>query len=406
MVSNKLIISNTAISTSESNGRILSLLFNDYDDTFLHNYYLGGCPDKRNVYYLGMGDILNIKSILSFGHFKPSSVVCVGNSNGQGSSTPSKKKAIHYFLRNILYMINFHITRYMVKYIKVNHIESIFLFGADSPFLYRLSRKLSKKCKIPLEIYTCEDYPLKDYNYIQGGKHNNNIFFKLLIKSLKKQAKKAYLQASKGTFNSELLCEDYQNLFKINNPSVRYLPSILEKVEYKPREIKHIVYGGNLYTDRVNSLLGISKILSEINKEVVIDVYGKTTDENITKLKSNSNINYHGVVDYSKMIEIYKNADMLLHVDGFSDYSIKDYKHAFSTKISDCYMLGIPFFIYAPIDIASTQYAYKMNKDYTATSIEDLKEKLNNIVNNHLPYNVDYKKIKKDFSATRTHESE
>lgn len=399
MVSNILIISNTAISTSESNGRILSLLFKEYDNAFLHNYYLGGCPDKRNVNYLRMGDILNIRSILSFGYFKPSTVICVGNSYGQGGGTQSKKKAFHYFARNILYTINFHIGRYMVRYIKDNNIESIFLFGADSPFLYRLSRKLSKKCNIPLEIYTCEDYPLKDYNYIQGGKHNNNIFFKLLIKSLKKQTKKAYLQATKGTFNSELLCEDYQKTFKINNPSVRYLPSVLEKVEYKHRDIKRIIYGGNLYTDRVDSLLDISKILSEINKEVVIDIYGKATDENITKLKSNSNIKYHGVVDYSKMIEIYKNADMLLHVDGFSDYSIKDYKHAFSTKISDCYMLGIPFFIYAPIDIASTQYAYNVNKDYTALSLEELKEKLNIIINNHLPYKVDYEKLKRDFKA-------
>ena len=394
-----LIISNCSVSSIESNGRILSLLFTGYVDELLSNYCIGGATDKNSVCYLKMNDKRNIKSLLSFGYIKPDTSRYVFDVVAPSSGSIKKKKAIHYFIRNILYMINFHIARYMVRYIKENNIESIFLFGADSPFLYRLSRILSKKCNIPLEIYTCEDYPLKDYNYIESGKHNKNIFFKLLMRSLKKQTRKAYWIASKSTFNSELLCEDYKKAFRISNPGVRYLPSILEKVEYKVRDIRHIVYGGNLYTDRVNSLLDISKILLDVNKDVAIDIYGKASDEDTIRLKNNPNIHYYGVVEYSKMIDIYKNADMLLHVDGFSDYSIKDYKHAFSTKISDCYMLGIPFFIYAPIDIASTQYAYKMNKEYTAKSIEELKDKLNNIINNHLPYKIDYGKIKRDFKA-------
>lgn len=397
---NSLIISNAALSAAESNGRILFLLFVGCDEMSLHNYCLGGVPNKNGVHYIRMNDKRNIKSLVSLGYVRPSNYRYVSDGNGISvNSSSSHKKAIHYFMRNILYMINFHIVRYMVRYLKDNNIESIFLFGADSPFLYRLSRILSKKCSIPLEIYTCEDYPLKNYNYIESGKHNNNMFFKLLMRSLKKQASKAYWIASKSTFNSDLLCEDYKKAFRISNPGVRYLPSILDRAEYKERDIRHIIYGGNLYTDRVDSLLDISKVLLDVNKDVVMDIYGKASDEDIARLKDCSNINYHGVVEYFKMIEIYKNADMLLHVDGFSEYSIKDYKHAFSTKISDCYMLGIPFFIYAPIDIASTQYAYKMNKDYTALSIEELKDKLNNIINNHLPYKVDYEKIKKDFST-------
>ena len=394
-----LIISNVALSDTESNGRILSLLLSGKDESLLHNYCLGGIHDEKDVRYIKMNDIRNIKSLLSFGCIKPDTNCYISGVGVLSNGSIKNKKAIHYFIRNILYMINFHIARYMVRYIEDNNIESIFLFGADSPFLYRLSRLLSKKCNIPLEIYTCEDYPLKDYNYIEGGKHNKNIFFKLLMKSLKKQASKAYWIASKSTFNSELLYEDYKKMFRISNPGVKYLPSILDRVEYKERDISHIVYGGNLYIDRVNSLLDVSKVLLDVNKDVVIDIYGKASDEDIARLNNNSNINYHGVVEYSKMIEIYKDADMLLHVDGFSDYSIKDYKHAFSTKISDCFMLGIPFFIYAPIDIASTQYAYKMNKDYTAISIEELKDKLNGIINNHLPYKVDYEKINIDFSG-------
>lgn len=399
---NILVISNNCLSNTESNGRILSLLFSGYDDASLYNYCIGGVPDKKDVYYIRMNDKKNIKSLLSFGYIKPE-LDCYVSSNGSLSTSNhiNHKKAFHYFIRNILYSMNFHIIRYMKRYIRDNNIKSIFLFGADAPYMYRLSRLLSKRCNIPLEIYTCEDYPLKDYNYIEGGRHNKNIFFKLLMRSLKKQARNAYKVATSSTFNSEPLLEDYKKVYKLNNPSVRYLPSILTKVDYKPRDIRHIVYGGNLYSDRVNSLLDISEALLIVNKDVVIDIYGKASEEDISRLNARSNINYHGLVDYVKMIEIYKSADMLLHVDGFSSYSLLDYKHAFSTKISDCYMLGIPFFIYSPIDIASTEYAYSMNKDYTAISRDKLGVKLNNIINNHLPYKVDYQIIKRDFGIKK-----
>ena len=67
-----LIISNAALSNAESNGRILSLLFDGCDESSLYNYCLGGISDKKDVHYIKMGDIRNIKSLLSFGYVKPS----------------------------------------------------------------------------------------------------------------------------------------------------------------------------------------------------------------------------------------------------------------------------------------------------------------------------------------------
>ena len=66
-----LIISNNGLSDTESNGRILSLLFSGYDDSSLYNYCLGGIPNKKDVHYIRMNDKRNIKSLLSFGYIKP-----------------------------------------------------------------------------------------------------------------------------------------------------------------------------------------------------------------------------------------------------------------------------------------------------------------------------------------------
>ena len=212
--------------------------------------------------------------------------------------------------------MNFRIYGYMKGYIRDNLIESIFLFGSDARYMYRLARKLTKKCNITLTIYTCEDYPLKDFNYIEQGKHNKDTFFKLLLRSLKKQVSKAYQVASSSIFNNESLKDDYMKIYKINNPNVRCLPTTLTKVDYKARDIKHIIYGGNLYDDRINFLIDISKAFSVVAPSVSLHIYGK--GDNLDELISYPNVIYQGVVDYSKMIEVYKRADMLLHVDGFS----------------------------------------------------------------------------------------
>lgn len=397
---NILIISNRGLSNNESNGRILSLLLHNYDDKSKHSYCVGGSLDIKDVHYIKMNDKRNIKSLLSFGIVKPE--LNVNNTppiNNNSNNQPINKKAFHYYIRNILYSMNYHITRYMKKYILDNNIECIFLFGSDSPYLYKLAKKLSIKTNKELIIYTCEDYPLKKYNYISKGK-DNDIFYKSLHRSLFKQTKKAYKQASRSYFNSEQLKDAYLSKIEINNPSVKYLPSLLSPIDYKPKPIKNIVYGGNLYHDRVISLLDILEALYRIDPSTIVNLYGKINNEDLSLLNKYNNVKYNGIIKYDELLNVYKNADMLLHMEGFSDYSILNYKYAFSTKISDCYILGIPFFMYSPIEIASTKYGLDINQYYVAISKEELKIKIERIINGIVNYEIDEKRIKNDFLPT------
>ena len=393
-----LIISNKGLSDSESNGRILSLLLHNYPNNDKHSYCVGGILDINDVHYIRMNDKRNIKSLCSFGIVKPDLVKEVTSSVMTASPAVKNKKAVHYWVRNKLYSINFHISNFLKKYIKNEGINTIFLFGTDAPYLYRLAYKLTKKAKLELIIYTCEDYPIKDYNYIEKGK-DKDIFYKSLSISLHRWTKKAYSLASKSYFNSEPLKKAYLSKLGIKNAEVRYLPSLLSPIEYKPRPIKNIVYGGNLYHDRVLSLLDILNSLSKIVPSVKVNLYGKISDEDLSLLDKYNNVKHNGIVKYEELIKIYKNADMLLHMEGFGDYSLLNYKYAFSTKISDCYMLGIPFFMYSPIEIASTRYGLDINPNYVATSKEELNNKLSNIISNKVTYDVDKDKLINDFRA-------
>ena len=101
-----------------------------------------------------------------------------------------------------------------------------------------------------------------------------------------------------------------------------------------------MVYAGRLYCNRWKSLAAIGKALREINKDgikMVLDVY---TQEQLTKeqertLNDENFIFIKGAVPGPELTNIYKKADIALHVESFD----KRYKYAtrvsFSTKIVD-----------------------------------------------------------------------
>ena len=60
-----------SLSDTESNGRVLSMLIEEKQPSSIHNYCLGGIPDKKNVNYLVMNDLRNFKSLCTFGYIKP-----------------------------------------------------------------------------------------------------------------------------------------------------------------------------------------------------------------------------------------------------------------------------------------------------------------------------------------------
>ena len=395
-----LVISNNGLSCSESNGRVLLCLLNNFNRNNLHSYCLQGKLDEKGIHYIKMNDKRNLLSLFSLGYLKPellNGCEKIDNHSNSHNKHDYLKKPFFYFVRNLLYSANITICRFLVNYIFSNKIDMIFLFGTDSPFLYKLSRKISQKTKKSLIIYTCEDYPLKNYNYIERGNHNHNLFFRLLLSSLVKQTKKAYEVATKSFFNSDKLLMDYGKKYCIHNAFVKYLPSELNKIDYKSRNIVNVVYGGNIVVGRIQPLLLFAQVLYDIDSKAKLHIYGKINGGNINVFDNIQNVIYHGIVPYNKMIEIYKESDMLLNVEGFDDFHLRDYTHSFSTKIGDCYKLGVPFFNYSPLEIASTLYCLNMNKDYTAISIDDLREKLKAIIISHKPYHVDYTIIKKDF---------
>ena len=81
------------------------MLFTGYDNTSLHNYCLGGVPDKKDVHYVRMGDMRNIKSLMSFGYIKPSTDCYVESGPSSITSSGPSHKRLYITLLEISYIV-------------------------------------------------------------------------------------------------------------------------------------------------------------------------------------------------------------------------------------------------------------------------------------------------------------
>lgn len=391
---NILVLSNNAVSNSESNGRIHSYTIKDYLPNHVSNFYLRGCADIEGVNYLSFSPKNAFFNKISFGLIKikaNNNPTAVYNPS-INKSNPKSRKAFFHLLRYFSFC-NRSILKNLKNLVVSKKIDTVVVWGCNVPFLYKYASILSKECSIRVVTFTGEDYPLKKYNYL-GRKHD--LFFKFYQHKLNRNCAAVYKNAYINLYATNDLKNAYESAYDLSGGEIIHFSSNLENVHYEDRKIKNIFYGGNLYTERAKSLVDIAEQIEKFN-DVYINVCGKCDNKTLNLFSSCSNIKYLGVLPYDEVVKLTREADLLLHIEGFSQDYIKDCKFAFSTKISDYYMLNLPFFVYGPIEISGVRYAHEMNEKFVATSREDLK-KLDLIIQNKVRYKCNYSKVLTDFS--------
>lgn len=366
---NYLIFSNCAASNTESNGRIhMTHLDKLLKENKIHNFYIKGNPDVENIEYINVPYKEAFLSKITLGLRKIklfNNKVAVNSVQNQISS--KSKKPFFHWARNFCYSRNRSIYKKIKNYIIFNNIDAFILWGNNVPFLYEYVYKLSKKLNVPIITITCEDYPLKNYNYMTFRK---NLFFSIVQQKLKKYCQKVYSISKLNIFTNEELLNLYSSKTLCNNNHVIYFGSSLLPSKNSDNKIENIFYGGNLYEDRLDSLL---KLADEIKKKssAVINIYGNLDPVLAQKISSKTNVKYHGYVSYETLIEHMYNSDCLLHIEGFSKKYINDCRYAFSTKISDYLMLQKPVIVYGSEEISGIKFCVKNIEKNTIISDAD-----------------------------------
>ena len=328
---------------------ILTNWFTDFNADFAEIYCSPGLPINNICnHYFRLTDLQMFRSI--FTKYKAGSSVIKPNRIGdiELAKENVQRKGFYGIMKRL--SVWFHTPIMMIRdfvwrvgrYDKEALSAFIFNFNPDiifcpqygTPKLWRLERYIHSICDAPMVAFTGDDeisYKQVSYSplywirrwYCRQSFNNTVHIFSHYFMHSKEQA------------------EEYRNLFGINTSQLfkcGYFSDIF--VEKPIGNPIRLVYAGRLYCNRWKSLAAIGKALREINKDgikMVLDVY---TQEQLTKeqertLNDENFIFIKGAVPGPELTNIYKKADIALHVESFD----KRYKYAtrvsFSTKIVD-----------------------------------------------------------------------
>ncbi len=373
-----LIISNSCLSNSTSNGRTLrNFLIGWASDKIAQFYIQDEVPDFdicRNYYKVTDSQALKafLKGVRAGGKVVEETLVGKTSKTGGSSKKKHNRTSLTLFLRELVWNSNRWRDCNFDKWLDEYSPEVVLLQAGDSPFMLKLAYNISRKRNIPLIIYNSEVYYFKDFDYFRskGISHLIYPFFHYYYKLVFKRSIKF---AKKSIYICEMLKDVYDKEF--NLPSIAiYTATEAECAPIKMPDSEFVVsYLGNLGVGRHEGLLDIANILQEISPKYKLDVYGKIPNEAVeTAFRNCKGINYKGFVSYAEVLEVMKNSNLLVHTESFSDFYREDLRYAFSTKIADSLSTGTGFLLYAPEELACSKYLKENKVAFVVNDKEEL----------------------------------
>lgn len=164
---------------------------------------------------------------------------------------------------------------------------------------------------------------------------------------------------------SEMLCAAYNEQFHI---AVKPLYKGCRFTEPAPKntDTLELVYAGNLYYGRWDTLLRLAKALQRYNatatKKARLQIYSATevSAASAQELHATGCAVLCGAKPYAEIVEILARANAVLHVESFEESAKQVVRYSFSTKIIDCLQSGSALLAIGPDGIASMEYAKKI----------------------------------------------
>ncbi len=325
---------------------VLSNWFNGFPATFAQVYASPGLPQNNCCRkYFHITDKMMINSIL---HGKKAGRVLTENdkyvpTGEKYNSTDVQgigflRKYCGDFLRT-LEAIVWDIGRFdkerLGEFVLEFNPDIIFAPRFASSKMLRLEKTVLEYANCPIVAFTGDnEYSLRRFNFSPFF-WINLLYERYRLRQMMKRYSLYY------TLSAEQMAE-YEKQFGIDIKLLRKCGDFTEK--YIEKEINKpikIVYAGKLYMNRWKTLAEIGMSLKKINSDSVKAVLQIYTMDTVTEaqekqLHDNRNIFLKGAVSPEQLTEIYRNADIALHVESFELKHRYATRVSFSTKIIDC----------------------------------------------------------------------
>ncbi len=398
-----LVISHNCFSESTANGRTLSSFFRQWENSRVAQIFVN--QEEPNSSVCNSFFRITDKDILSSLFTFKKAGSDLGNFDfidkslfkNKGKTFVSKLKIIQrkfpsllYIFRDILWSTGKWRNEKVYDWIDDFQPDLILLHPGDYSFLYKLTRVILNRKKIPLIIYNSEDYYLKDKRSFSPIFHLQRFFYK-------NEVKKTFNLSELVIYSNDLLKCNFNRIFNIRSTVILTSSDLTPNKVLNANKNLRFVYAGNLGHERWRSLVEIGKIIKSINNRLCIDVYSSNLPwEAEGEFCAKNGINYKGFVSYDKVSEVINNSDVVIHAEGFSNFCKWDIRHGFSTKIADLLSSGKCFLMYGPEEIACVDYLIKNKAAWVATSSNELEtvlERICNSVNERERYLEDAKRL-------------
>ena len=366
-----LIISNASLNQSDSNGRTILRLVDCFGKEQKTQFYTYGNPDFNecnSFYHVSDRDALH--SLLKFetknGEVDTSSVISAVSSQ---TKKKGKKTPLKMLIREVVWKYGRWNNKYLKKWINDVSPSCILVVAGDNCFTLDLARNIAKEKNIPIFLYSTEEYPFKDYNFVTK---RFSLFYLIWRRKLLKAYKRIEKFVRNGVFNSEALAKLYESKYSYNCSCI-YQSSNIDFVENCHIQNTPVVsYLGNLGLNRHKALIEIANVLSGICPEAKLNIYGNANETVKKTLEEKPNIILHGFVSYDEVVRVIHNSTLLIHAEYNDPFYNRDLKYAFSTKITDSVCSGTPFLIYAPIEYEETLFLKNNKCAFVANNRKEL----------------------------------
>lgn len=377
-----LVISNNSLSSNDSNGRTLSGFLYGRPKSSIAQIYISGEEPQSEVcdrfFRITDKDIIkgfqNPKNIGNeVTNLKESKAL-----NGNGKKI--KKTVFTVMARDFIWNTGIWYNEKLKKWIDDFKPQVILFFTGESTFTFKMTLKIAKQYDLPIIAFNTEGYYFNKKNHLRRSKASA-VLYPVFYKAFVKNFNRVMERTSFIIHANNKLKNDFDECFDVPSMAL-YTSTNVEKTDFKTiGETPRISYLGNLGVGRHISLCELAVVLQSINKKYKIDVYGKIPNNEVKNAFNNcKGIDYKGIVSYAEVVEIMHESDLLVHTENFGKFTVRDLKYAFTTKIADSLACGRCFFLYAPAELACTEYL----KDITCTVSDksELKGTLSELLTN------------------------
>lgn len=240
----------------------------------------------------------------------------------------------------------------------------------------KLACRLADLCGVPLLPHFMDNWPASH----RQGPH----MYPTHLRMTQKWLTRLYERASCALTISEKMAREYEAQRHIPHYA---LMNFVPAADYfcgaaLYRTLKTVVYAGGLHLHRYRSLLEIGQTLlryrETTGQEILLHVY---TDEKSRAaygelLGGCPVIRLHPAVPHGEIVRVYRQADVLVHIETF-DAEYRDFiRYSLSTKISEYLATGKPILLYAPADICVSEYLREHEAAVTVSESGELEAAL------------------------------